>query len=114
MSPNKKEPVTLSLDDFEAAQQDVGISEKDLNKIAAQTGASPEATRSVLSSALGLLTGGGNNNSSSASLLGALAGGGNNNNNANTGNLLLSLLGAGGQASVAQSSGVSQNQSNSI
>ena len=104
-------PVTLSLDDFEAAQQDIGISQKDLESIASQTGASPEATRSVLTSALGLLAGSGNN-SSSGSLLSALAGGGNN--NANSGNLLLSLLGAGGQQSVAQSSGVSQNQSNSM
>ena len=93
----KKNEVVISMDDFEAAEQIPGISEKDLEAIAAQTGTSPEETRSVLSSALGLLAGGGaqnNGNNAAGSILSALTGGTQNNANNASGSLLSALAGS--------------------
>lgn len=84
------------------------ISNNQMNDVATRAQATGDETKSVLSSALGLLTDNASNGSLTADMLGSLSG------STDSGSLITTLLGAGGVGSVAQESGVSEEATNNI
>lgn len=84
------------------------LSNDKMNDVATRAKASEDETKSVLGSALGLLTGNASNGNLTSDMLGSLTG------DTDSGSLITTLLGGGGAGSVAQESGVSEDTTNNI
>lgn len=84
------------------------LSQKQMDDVATRANASADETKSVLTSALGLLTNNASNGNITSSVLGSLSG------NTDTSSLITSLLGVGGAATVAQESGVNESATNNV